>query len=141
MIFMNRKRTVVVLLLVAASVIGRAADYFPPRGEWARKPPAELGFDGVKLQQAVEFSIANENPLSKDMAEMLKATFGKNEPDYKIIGPTQTRAALNGLIIRHGYVAAEWGDTNRADMTHSVTKTFLTTVTGQIGRASCRERV
>src|SRR5262249_3255612 len=47
-----------------------------------------------------------------------------------IVGPTQTRAALSGLVIRRGYVAAEWGDTRRSDMTHSVTKTFLTTVTG-----------
>ena len=64
------------------------------------------------------------------MAEELKNTFGKREPDFKILGPTQTRAALNGIVIRHGYVAAEWGDTARTDMTHSVTKTFLTTVVG-----------
>ena len=40
------------------------------------------------------------------------------------------RAPLNGLIIHHGYVVAEWGDTKSVDMTHSVTKTFLTTVVG-----------
>ena len=34
------------------------------------------------------------------------------------------------MIIRHGAVAAEWGDTGRADMTFSVTKTFLSTVVG-----------
>ena len=40
------------------------------------------------------------------------------------------RGAANGLIIRHGYIVAEWGDPIRVDMTHSVTKTFLTTVVG-----------
>ena len=35
-----------------------------------------------------------------------------------------------GLIMRHGYIVAEWGDPARVDMTHSVTKTFLTTVIG-----------
>jgi CubicO group peptidase (beta-lactamase class C family) len=107
-----------------------AADYFPPRGEWAAKSPGELGFDATQLQAAIDFAIANENPSSKDVAEELRATFGKQEPEHKILGPTQHRAALNGIIIRQGYVAAEWGDTTRTDMTHSVTKTFLTTVTG-----------
>jgi len=37
---------------------------------------------------------------------------------------------MNGLVIRHGYVAAEWGDTERSDMTFSVTKSFLSTVVG-----------
>lgn len=107
-----------------------AADYFPPRGEWARKAPAEVGFDAAKLQAAVEFAIANENRSSKDVAEDLRATFGRREPNFQIIGPTQPRAALNGIIVRRGYVVAEWGDTARTDMAHSVAKTFLSTVTG-----------
>ena len=46
------------------------------------------------------------------------------------LDPHSVRAPLNGLIVHHGYVVAEWGDTTRVDMTHSVTKTFLTTVVG-----------
>jgi len=111
-------------------LVARGADYFPPRGEWARKPPVALGFDAAKLQAAIDYAITQENPSSKDVAEDLRATFGKREPNYRIVGPTQPRAALNGIIVRRGYVAAEWGDTQRTDMTHSVTKTFLTTVTG-----------
>src|SRR5471030_262250 len=107
-----------------------AADYFPPRGAWEHRAPAELGFDAAKLQQAVAFSVANENPSPKDVAEELKGTFGAREPNFKLLGPTQPRAALSGIVIHHGYVAAEWGDVARADMTHSVTKTFLTTVVG-----------
>ena len=42
----------------------------------------------------------------------------------------KVRAALNGVIVHRGYVVAEWGDTNSVDMTHSVAKTFLTTVVG-----------
>jgi CubicO group peptidase (beta-lactamase class C family) len=107
-----------------------AADYFPPRGVWAKRPPAELGFDAAKLQTAIDYAVANENPGTKDLAEELKRTFGAREPDFKLLGPTQTRAALSGIVIHRGYVAAEWGDTARTDMTHSVTKTFLTTVVG-----------
>src|SRR5258706_4767715 len=48
-----------VTVLLAATL--PAADYFPPRGEWAAKPPAELGFDAAKLQLAIDFSIGREN--------------------------------------------------------------------------------
>ena len=34
------------------------------------------------------------------------------------------------LTVLENLIAAEWGDTARTDMTHSVTKTFLTTVVG-----------
>src|SRR5262245_23995601 len=118
-----------VLLLLVLFAAARAADYFPPRGTWEKKTPAELGFDAAKLQQAIAFAVANENPATKDLAADLQATFGAREPNYKILGPTQPRAALSGIVVRRGYVAAEWGDTARTDMTHSVTKTF------QIGRA------
>jgi CubicO group peptidase (beta-lactamase class C family) len=37
---------------------------------------------------------------------------------------------MNGVIIYKGYAVAEWGDTNRSDMTFSVTKSFLSTVVG-----------
>src|SRR2546423_182112 len=113
---------------LALTLTARAADYFPPRGTWAHKPPAELGFDPARLQAAIDFAVANEAGSSKDVATELRETFGKREPNFKLLGPTQLRAALNGIVIRHGYVAAEWGDTTRTDMAHSVTKTFLTTV-------------
>ena len=114
--------------LLASSAL--AADYFPPRGAWERKAPVELGFDAAKLKDAIDYAVANENPSSKDVADDLKNTFGKREPNFNIVGPTQVRAALNGIVVHRGYVAAEWGDTARTDMAHSVTKTFLTTVVG-----------
>ena len=68
-------------------------------------------------------------PRNKDLALAQQADFGR-EPNDAIIGPTRPRAALNGLVVRRGVIVAEWGDTTRADMTHSVTKTFLSTVVG-----------
>ena len=59
----------------------------------------------------------------------LATTFGR-EPFDTPIGPVQPRAALNGLILRHGYIVAEWGETTKVDMTFSVTKSFLSTVVG-----------
>jgi CubicO group peptidase (beta-lactamase class C family) len=104
--------------------------YFPPRGEWKRSEPAAAGFDKAKLDEAVAFAVANENPNTKDLAVDIVNTFKAEAPHNTLAGPTAPRAAVNGLIIRHGSVVAEWGDTARADMTFSVTKTFLSTVVG-----------
>lgn len=130
MLFKPRPFTLVLAWAVSLLAPAFAADYFPPRGDWERRSPAALGFDAARLQAAVDYSVANENPSPKDVATDLRQTFGRREPDYKIIGPTQPRAALNGLIVHRGYVVAEWGDTARTDMAHSVAKTFLTTVVG-----------
>jgi CubicO group peptidase (beta-lactamase class C family) len=104
--------------------------YFPARGDWQRRAPAEVGMDAAALQRAVDFAVANENPATKDLALDLELTFGMREPLFRILGPTKPRGAANGLIVRKGHVVAEWGDTARADMTFSVTKTFLSTVVG-----------
>ncbi len=37
---------------------------------------------------------------------------------------------MSGLVIRHGKVVAEWGETRKVDMTFSVSKSFLSTVVG-----------
>jgi CubicO group peptidase (beta-lactamase class C family) len=103
--------------------------YFPARGDWTHKAPEDEGMDKAALDRAIAFAVANENPGSKDLALDLAATWGR-EPFDTVIGPTRERAALNGLVIRHGYIVAEWGDTRRADMTFSVTKSFLSTLVG-----------
>jgi len=104
--------------------------YFPDRFEWQRRSPEESGMDALRLGEAVQFAVANENPASKDLALDLATTFGAREPFDTPIGPVKERGAANGLVIRHGYVVADWGDTTRVDMTFSVTKTFLSTVVG-----------
>ena len=75
----------------------------------------------------VEFAIASENTGSRDLAENIRRSFGR-EPHNEIIGQPRSAAGANGMIIRHGYIVAEWGDTSRVDMTFSVTKSFLSTV-------------
>jgi CubicO group peptidase (beta-lactamase class C family) len=107
-----------------------SAIYFPERFDWQHKKPEDVGMDSAKLDEAVKLAIASETPETKDLALNLATTFGATEPYFSLMGPAKDRGATNGVILRHGYIVAEWGDPNRVDMTNSVTKTFLTTVVG-----------
>lgn len=118
------------MTVLAAWPQSSARPYFPPRGEWRRADPASAGLDKAKLDEAIAFARAHENTGTKDLAVAIVNQFQSESPYNTLIGPTQPRAATNGLIIRHGAVVAEWGDTARGDMTFSVTKTFLSTVVG-----------
>lgn len=117
------------LLTSCAATGSPGAHYFPDRFEWQRRTPQATGLDAAGLQEAIRYAIANETPNPRDQALTQQKSFGK-EPHSAIIGPMKVRAAPNGVVIHRGYVVAEWGDTGSVDMTHSVTKTFLTTVVG-----------
>jgi CubicO group peptidase (beta-lactamase class C family) len=117
-----------IVLLAAASAAG-AQPYTPERWSWETRLPAAAGFDPALLDEAIRFAVANENPNTKELAVDIATTFSR-EPHNAIIGPTKPRGSMNGLILRGGYIVAEWGDTFRVDMTFSVTKTFLSTVVG-----------
>jgi CubicO group peptidase (beta-lactamase class C family) len=104
--------------------------YFPDRFGWRTRTPAQVGADSTRLDAAIKFATDNENPATKDLAVDMATTFGGREPFDTPIGPVQPRGALNGIIIKNGYIVAEWGETTRTDMTFSVTKSFLSTVVG-----------
>ena len=113
-----------------ASKAPSAPSEFPGRFDWQHKKPEEAGMDSARLDEAVKYAIASENPATKDMKLYLATTFGATEPMDTPIGFTKDRGSANGLIIRHGAIIAEWGEPKRVDMTFSVTKTFLTTLVG-----------
>jgi len=121
----------VVVLGFAGSPIGQAqpSTYYPERGAWETRTPEQAGMDKARLDDAIAYAGANENPSTKDLALDIALTFGR-EPYDAIVGPTQARGSLSGLVVRHGYIVAEWGPADRVDMTFSVTKTFLSTVVG-----------
>jgi hypothetical protein len=109
---------------LAAALPAFAQTYFPPAGEWQRRPPAELGLDPAKLAEAVRFAEANETARAVDFSDQEK-TFGA------LLGSMPTRRAhTNGLVIYKGYVVAEFGDTQYVDPTYSVAKSMLATVAG-----------
>jgi CubicO group peptidase (beta-lactamase class C family) len=103
--------------------------YFPSKGDWEVKLPSDFNYDSKKIQEAIDFVVENQNNGNKDLrVEILKGF--STEPYHSIKGPTKKRGETNGLIIKDGYIIASWGDTKRVDMTFSVTKSYLSAVTG-----------
>ena len=103
--------------------------YFPTKENWETKSPEFFKYDSKKINKAIEFIIENQNNGDKDLrVEVLKRW--SIEPYHTIKGPTKKRGETNGLIIKDGYIIASWGDTKRVDMTFSVTKSYLSAVTG-----------
>jgi len=107
-------------------------DYVPGPGDaWERIDPAAAGADPAGIQAAVDYAIAHESTMNRDIAAALDAGhFSEPPPLGDIIGPTAPRADPSGLILRGGRIVAEWGPTGRADMTFSVTKSYLSIMTG-----------
>jgi CubicO group peptidase (beta-lactamase class C family) len=122
-------KSILMAWILAANPPVIAQDYYPPAGEWERKSPIELSFDVTKLETAVQFARENEYSGSMDLRIAILEGFHR-EPYHKIVGPTRKRGGPAGLIIRNGYIVAEWGDIERVDMTFSVTKSYLSTVSG-----------
>ncbi len=104
-------------------------DYFPPSGTWAHQTPQQLGLNADSLRAVVDFAIKNEAKEPRNMEISQALSFGK-EPFGEGIGPFAERGDPTGVIIYKGYIVAEWGEPLRVDMTHSVTKSFLSTVVG-----------
>ncbi|HET9426225.1 MAG TPA: serine hydrolase [Gemmatimonadaceae bacterium] len=121
----HRTALVPLLAVCMSAALGaqRPATYFPPKGEWKGARPADVGMDSAKLQAAVEFALAN--PATWDFERDQARTFGRP------LGPLpKTRAGTNGIIIRHGYIVAQFGDVKASDPVYSVAKSFLSTVAG-----------
>ncbi|WP_422005314.1 serine hydrolase domain-containing protein [Roseivirga pacifica] len=124
---MKKLLTIVLALGFSASL--SAQQYFPPRGRWQTKAPQEVGMNATALQQAVDFANSNEYSGSRDLRIAILEGF-RSEPYHEILGPTKKRGGPAGVVIKNGYVAAQWGDVDRVDMTFSVTKSYLSTMAG-----------
>lgn len=117
--------------LLLFSICARAADtYFPPPGDaWSTRAPESSGIDPRKLAAAIDYAKANEVDWPRDVRAQIEKDTAK-EPYPEIIGLTKPRAAQNGVVLHHGYIVAEWGDTRAVDMSFSVAKSYLSTVGG-----------
>ncbi len=120
-----------VLLSLGVATASTAQDpYFPERRDWTEKAPADAGMNPSRLQEAIDYAVDSESSAPKDLSLNHELSGFGREPHSQRIGPTTVRAPLNGLVVKNGYIVAEWGETKKVDMTFSVTKTFLSTVVG-----------
>ncbi|MGN8225350.1 serine hydrolase domain-containing protein [Gracilimonas sp. BCB1] len=124
-----RRLSILLLLFVTSSTL-QAQTYYPGSwGDWEKISPEEVGMNADKIQEAIEFAQDQETDNPRSMEENHYGTFGR-EPFGDGIGPFKDRGEQTGIIVKDGYIIAEWGEPFRVDMTHSVTKSFLTTTVG-----------
>jgi|TARA_B100001964_G_C14243744_1_gene606365 CubicO group peptidase (beta-lactamase class C family) len=100
--------------------------YTPIKGTWERLNPNEL--DSLSIKNIEDFGGKTDCNFPKNLDDI-------NVSDDPIqwaekIGPMKDRGNPSGLVIKNGYIIAEWGDPGRVDMIFSVTKTFLPLITG-----------
>jgi CubicO group peptidase (beta-lactamase class C family) len=108
-----------------------ATPYYPgPGDQWQHRSPDEAGFDADRLATAVAFATANETAWPRDLHAAIAQNTAPEGENGAVLGPIKDRGAPNGVILRHGYIVAEWGDTSRVDMTFSISKSYLATVAG-----------
>jgi len=123
------KKTVLAVLFSFAVCNSNAQSLYYPDTAWLVKKPEELKMNAALLDSAVRLAMASENKMERDLRIANMKAYA-SEPDYKIIGPMKQRGGPAGLIIKNGYIVAQWGDLNRVDMTFSATKSYLSTMAG-----------
>lgn len=125
-----QKQPLFTCLFIAVATVGFGQNlYVPAPGNWETRTPEQVGMSSSSLSAAVEFAQASEIDQPRDLRLAIIKGF-EREPYHKLLGPVKKRGGTAGMIIKNGYIVAQWGDVDRVDMTFSVTKSFLSTVAG-----------
>jgi hypothetical protein len=107
--------------------------YYPAPSDdrWEKKQPEDVGMDPKALAAAIELAQASDNirEFSLNPREYIEKRTAE-EGSGEIFGPFRDRTTINGVVLRHGYIVAEFGDTLKPDMTFSVAKSFVSTTVG-----------
>jgi CubicO group peptidase (beta-lactamase class C family) len=125
---MIKRKLLLLFISLYAITVAAQQTYFPD-AEWQIKKPEELKMNKVLLDSAVSVALQSENRMERDLRIANMKSYAR-EPGYKIAGPMKERGGPAGLVIKNGYIVAQWGDINRVDMTFSATKSYLSTVAG-----------
>lgn len=122
------KTLISIICILCLSTPYSFAQYYPNQN-WERKTAKELQMNPVLLDSAVSIASQYENSVNRDLRIAIIEAFSR-EPNFEILGQTKDRGGPAGLIIKNGYIVAEWGDIHRVDMTFSVAKSYLSTIAG-----------
>jgi hypothetical protein len=102
--------------------------YYPSRDHWEARPAAALGLAPEHRAAAIEYHQAHETRRRRHFISAPGRDIGvADEPPAPgdVLDPAEPRVGPNGLVIRGGRIAAEWGNTERVDMTFSVAQRYL----------------
>jgi len=128
-----RSSVAVALALAPTAALAQRASsrdvYYPPPNAWEHRAPRQVGMDSTRLADAIAFAVAHESKTPRNLEVAHFQTFGR-EPFGDPIGPFKERGGSTGIVVRRGYVVAEWGEPDRVDMTFSATKSFLSSTVG-----------
>ena len=117
-------------LLLATAPALAAQPYYPgPGSNWETRAPAAVGMDPGKLAEAVKFAQGHEVDWLRDVRAQIEKDV-VNEPYPQVLGEAKERGGPAGMILRHGYIVASWGDIDRVDMSFSIAKSYLSTLAG-----------
>jgi hypothetical protein len=119
----------IILVCVSLVSVFNAKSQYYPDSAWQTKKPADVKMNATLIDSAINFAVQNETKTDYDLRVAILKAYA-SEPGFRIAGPTRERGKPAGIIIRNGFIIAQWGDVKRADMTFSVTKSFLSTVAG-----------
>jgi CubicO group peptidase (beta-lactamase class C family) len=89
-----------------------------------------MPIDFKKLQEAVDFSIANETSWSRDNNNNWGIHTMDPPPWNRLLGPVHPRGGVSGVVRVGGKQVMAWGEPDRADLTFSIAKTYLALLTG-----------
>jgi len=125
----NNLRLFLIFTLTISLQITFSQELYYPDSVWQTKKFVELKMNQQLLDSAVSFAIHNDSKTDYDLRIANMKAYA-SEPDYRIAGPMRERGKPAGIILRNGYIVAQWGDVKRVDMTFSVSKSYLSTVAG-----------
>ncbi|MGD9802008.1 MAG: serine hydrolase domain-containing protein [Hyphomicrobiaceae bacterium] len=109
--------------------------YSPPADPNAWMQAEVSRFDASALADAVAFAEASDSQWPRsfhypDGRFVGIVEWKEKGPWSEVAGVVRHRGGPAGLVLDRGRIAAEWGDTQRADMTFSVAKSYLAVLAG-----------
>jgi CubicO group peptidase (beta-lactamase class C family) len=125
---MKCKNLTLLVCVFVFKTLDAQSPYYPDK-TWQTKKPIELKMNAVLLDSAVQFAIQNEVKMDYDLRIANIKAYAR-EPEYAIKGPMKHRGKPAGMVLKNGYIVAQWGDLERVDMTFSATKSYLSTIAG-----------
>jgi CubicO group peptidase (beta-lactamase class C family) len=119
-----------------------ASAIVPAAGDWPTARPEDAGLDAQRLDAAIAYHHAHETRWRRDFISDRGVFVGvADEPETAggVLGPIRPRGGPSGLVVRGGRLVAEWGETERVEMSFSIAKSYLAALAGvAVGRGLIR---